>query len=121
MNTTTLLQPSTLSIEEQRDKLALALIRFIDMTGGIDGMSTGSQDDPRFVRLLALGALEDAGMPYSKNTLLAQRGVDQRGTLHPGGIRTPGFVTPAHGAAVPTYIAPNVAREFDDQHDGRRI
>lgn len=90
---TTLLHPSPLTLEEQRDKLCLALIRFLDMTGGIDGMGTGTQDDPRFVRILALGALEDAGMSYSQNTLLKPRGVDQRGTLHSGGIRTPGFVS----------------------------
>jgi hypothetical protein len=80
----------------QAAALAAALMDYIDMTGGADGMSTGSGKDPRIVRAAAVVALKLAGFTYGPAD--GSPGSDseyerQRGTLHPGGIRTPGFVS----------------------------
>jgi hypothetical protein len=83
------------TLAEQKDFLAIALIRFLDLTGGADGMSPG-RGDPQLVRGLAVAALDKAGIAYGKSKVPLP-GLDdaeyerQKGTLHEGGIRTPGF------------------------------
>ena len=85
------------TLAEQKDFLAIALIRFLDLCGGADGTECG-RGDPRVVRGLAVAALDKAGIAYGKSKVPLP-GLDdaeherQKGTLHAGGIRTPGFVS----------------------------
>jgi hypothetical protein len=77
--------------------MAEALIAFLNMSGGADGQRTGF-GDPRKVRAAAVAALAGSGFkyeygkaPFPPDEAERER---QKGTLHPGGIRTPGFVSP---------------------------
>lgn len=70
--------------------LASALVDYINMTGGPDGMSTGSGKDPRLVRASAVEALKLAGINLGQS----------RPAIKPS------------GAAVSTYMAPNAGREL---------
>jgi hypothetical protein len=61
--TVTALNTKVATLVEQKDFLAMALIRFLDLSGGIDGASCG-RGDPRIVRGLAVSALNKAGIAY---------------------------------------------------------
>jgi hypothetical protein len=56
---------SQFELEAQKAALAIVLIRFLDLTGGADGMSPGRGDSME-VRAMALNALNRAGFAYGK-------------------------------------------------------
>jgi hypothetical protein len=82
------LQHPNLAPTTQAAALAAALMDYIDLTGGADGMSTGSGKDPRIVRAAAVAALKLAGFNLD------------RPAIRPS------------GAAVASYMAPTASRDL---------